>query len=136
MYFAFDHWTRPLTDSLSCLQSRAAAVNELRGENPADCETAYETALWLLYALLDETMHVGSSASAAETEEDRVTVNRFVHSITGRLQALRKKLAPASGGTTPGTTTTGNTTTAVGSPASAAPVRSQASNPATTAANG
>ncbi|KWU43996.1 kinase-like protein, partial [Rhodotorula sp. JG-1b] len=72
--------------------SRAAAVNELRGENPTDCETAYETALWLLYALLDDTMHAGSSASAAESEEDRATVSRFVHSITGRLTALRKKI--------------------------------------------
>ncbi|GAA5873370.1 hypothetical protein JCM3774_000761 [Rhodotorula dairenensis] len=85
--------------------SRAAAVNELRGENPTDCETAYETALWLLYALLDDTMHVGSSATAAESEEDRVTVTRFVHSITGRLTALRKKLAPTSGATTAGATT-------------------------------
>ncbi|GAA5987795.1 hypothetical protein JCM10908_007219 [Rhodotorula pacifica] len=95
--------------------SRAAAVNELRGENPTDCETAYETALWLLYALLDETMHVGSSATAAETEEDRVTVSRFVHSITGRLAALRKKIAPASGATTAGATTAG-----AGSPSSPA----------------
>ncbi|GAA6017710.1 hypothetical protein JCM11491_001178 [Sporobolomyces phaffii] len=70
--------------------SRAAAVNELRGENPGDCETAYETALWLLYALLDETM---SAQDGGQTDEDRTTVNRFVSSIRARLEALRKKIA-------------------------------------------
>ncbi|GAA5898446.1 serine/threonine protein kinase ATG1 [Sporobolomyces salmoneus] len=70
--------------------SRAAAVNELRGENPGDCETAYETALWLLYALLDETM---SAQDGGQSSEDRTTVNRFVSSIRARLEALRKKIA-------------------------------------------
>ncbi|GAA5936528.1 serine/threonine protein kinase ATG1 [Sporobolomyces koalae] len=70
--------------------SRAAAVNELRGENPGDCETAYETALWLLQALLDETM---SAQDGGQTDEDRTTVNRFVASIRARLEALRKKIA-------------------------------------------
>jgi hypothetical protein len=78
------------------LQSRAAAVNELRGESPADCETAYESALWLLYALLDDTLSPTSSSSAPDpvAEEDRTTVNRFVKSISARLEALRKKIAP------------------------------------------
>ncbi|GAA5917925.1 hypothetical protein JCM6882_006505 [Rhodosporidiobolus microsporus] len=89
--------------------SRAAAVNELRGESPADCETAYETALWMLYALLDETL-AGPSPSASPSatgagagavsnpaaDEDRATVERFVKSIGGRLVALRRKIAPAA----------------------------------------
>lgn len=71
-------------------QSRAAAVNELRGENPTDCETAYETALWMLYALLDET--IGAQPGDSVEDEDRATVNKFVASITGRLQSLRRKI--------------------------------------------
>ncbi|BGP48851.1 Serine/threonine-protein kinase [Rhodotorula kratochvilovae] len=95
--------------------SRAAAVNELRGENPTDCETAYETALWMLYALLDDTIHAGAGAPASpEADEDRATVSRFVQSITARLQALRRKIAP------PSTAASGATTAVVGSPSSAA----------------
>ncbi|GAA6059490.1 hypothetical protein JCM10212_002233 [Sporobolomyces blumeae] len=76
--------------------SRAAAVNELRGENPTDCETAYETALWLLYALLDDTM-AGPTGEGVQSDEDRTTVNRFVASIRARLEALRKKIAVVPG---------------------------------------
>lgn len=63
-------------------------MNELRGENPSDCEIAYETALWMLFALLDETMTGGTSIE----EDDRGTLNKFIGSITTRLQALRKKI--------------------------------------------
>ncbi|KAL8293679.1 hypothetical protein RQP46_000380 [Phenoliferia psychrophenolica] len=70
--------------------SRAAAVNELRGENPTDCETAYETALWMLYALLDET--IAAQPGESVEEEDRTTVNKFVASITTRLHSLRRKI--------------------------------------------
>ncbi|BGP25284.1 Serine/threonine-protein kinase [Rhodotorula toruloides] len=97
--------------------SRAAAVNELRGENPTDCETAYETALWMLYALLDNTIRTPNTATPAEIEEDRTTVTRFVQSITGRLQALRKKIAPVSAITSG--PTTGASTAVAGSPRSA-----------------
>ncbi|GAA5961702.1 hypothetical protein JCM21900_000638 [Sporobolomyces salmonicolor] len=72
--------------------SRAAAVNELRGENPADCETAYESALWMLYALLDDTM--SAQTGDGVPDEDCATVNRFIASIRARLEALRKKIAP------------------------------------------
>ncbi|KAM0753377.1 kinase-like protein [Meredithblackwellia eburnea MCA 4105] len=71
--------------------SRAAAVNELRGENPTDCETAYETALWMLYALLDET--ILTQPGDAVEDDDRTTINKFVASITTRLQSLRRKIA-------------------------------------------
>lgn len=63
-------------------------MNELRGESPTDCETAYETALWMLYAILDETMTGGPLVE----DEDRKNLNKFVASITGRLQALRRKI--------------------------------------------
>ncbi|GAA5844785.1 hypothetical protein JCM9279_002919 [Rhodotorula babjevae] len=103
--------------------SRAAAVNELRGENPSDCETAYETALWMLYALLDDTMHAGLPSSP-EVDEDRATVSRFVNSITARLQALRKKIVavapPSSSGPT-SAAQSGATTAVVGSPATSSP---------------
>ncbi|GAA5851452.1 hypothetical protein JCM8547_001099 [Rhodosporidiobolus lusitaniae] len=97
--------------------SRAAAVNELRGESPADCETAYETALWLLHALLDDTLSPSSPSTHADpgAEEDRVTVNRFVQSITARLAALRKKIAPvAPGGGVTSAVTSGSTTPSAG----------------------
>lgn len=69
------------------MQSRAAAVNELRGESSVDCETAYETALWMLYAILDETL-----AGDMVDEGDRAAVNKFVASISARLQSLRRKI--------------------------------------------
>ncbi|GAA5826401.1 hypothetical protein JCM11251_002352 [Rhodosporidiobolus azoricus] len=96
--------------------SRAAAVNELRGESPADCETAYETALWMLYALLDETLSGSSTPSTEAAEEDRVTVERFIKSIGARLAALRKKIAPAAGGNGGAGTavTSGSTTPSAG----------------------
>lgn len=74
----------------SRIQSRAAAVNELKGINPGDCETAYETALGMLNAILDES--VTPRPGDAADEEDRATVVRFVTSISNRLQALRRKL--------------------------------------------
>lgn len=40
------------------------------GENAQDCEIAYDTALWMLYAILDETMQEGEPVD----EEDKVTV--------------------------------------------------------------
>ncbi|GAA5925870.1 hypothetical protein JCM10213_007309 [Rhodosporidiobolus nylandii] len=90
--------------------SRAAAVNELRGESPADCETAYETALWMLYALLDPTMTGPAAPNDPGADEDRVTVGRFVQSITARLQALRKKIAPAPGAAGSTAPTSGSST--------------------------
>lgn len=92
--------------------SRAAAVNELRGEAPGDCETAYETALWMLYAILDETMSASTPAIAGDSagvpyaaaagggggmlivdEADRATVDKFIASISARLNALKRKIA-------------------------------------------
>lgn len=40
------------------------------GENAQECEIAYDTALWMLYAILDETMQEGELVD----EEDTITV--------------------------------------------------------------
>ena len=77
--------------------SRAAAVDELMGEGPNECEVAYETALWMLYAIIDP-------AWATVKDQDRSTVDKcawtgaawltrvVIASIQGRLEALRRKL--------------------------------------------
>lgn len=62
-------------------QSRAAAVSELKNENPSECEIAYETALWMLYAILDETMQEGEPVG----EEDKVHVQNCEHETTPNL---------------------------------------------------
>jgi Domain of unknown function (DUF3543) len=87
-------------------------VNELKGESGVECEAAYETALWMLYALVDVTMQDNEQVD----EDDRVTVDKceclqrlavaqlqgalltgrtsdskVVKSIQGRLEALRRK---------------------------------------------
>lgn len=44
----------------------------------------------MLYALLDET--IASQPGDLVEEEDRTVVNKFVASITTRLQSLRRKI--------------------------------------------
>jgi serine/threonine-protein kinase ULK/ATG1 len=56
----------------ACLQSRAAAVSELTGETTADCEVAYDTALYMLFAILDESLADGEPIK----EDDKATVNK------------------------------------------------------------
>lgn len=73
-------------------------MNELQSQNPADCEIAYETALWLLYAILDDTesngpRNTGEGKGDEEEEQDRETVLAFVESVEKRLKALRRKFA-------------------------------------------
>lgn len=53
-------------------QSRAAAVRELMGENAAECEIAYDTALWMLFAILDDTMQEGEAVD----EDNKVTIQQ------------------------------------------------------------
>lgn len=53
-------------------QSRAAALNELMGESITDCETAYETALYMLYAILETSPQAESSPK----DEDQATVDK------------------------------------------------------------
>lgn len=45
-------------------------MSELMGENAQECEIAYDTALWMLHAILDETMQEGELVD----EDDTVTV--------------------------------------------------------------
>ncbi|CAN6624433.1 serine/threonine-protein kinase Atg1p [Trichomonascus vanleenenianus] len=67
--------------------SRAAAVNELSGEDLDGCELSYGTAVWMLEALLE-----GDGGSDDLDDEDRQVVEKFIASITHRLFVLRKKL--------------------------------------------
>ncbi|KAI7870051.1 kinase-like domain-containing protein [Spinellus fusiger] len=67
--------------------SRTAAVHELVGENIAECEQDYQTAIWLLAAILQS----GEDEPDME-EEDRRIINKFVDSIRHRIAVLRKKM--------------------------------------------
>ncbi|SAM07914.1 hypothetical protein [Absidia glauca] len=71
--------------------SRAAAVNELVGENIPEvrtCEQDYQTAIWMLEAI----MEVGDDKDEAIEEDDRNIINKFIDSIQQRLSILRKKI--------------------------------------------
>jgi serine/threonine-protein kinase ULK2 len=61
-------------------QSRAAAVNELVGEDLPGCESSYETSIIMLEALLEPLPSDGigtdSDASEKMDEEDRLTVEK------------------------------------------------------------
>lgn len=46
-------------------------------ENPSECEIAYDTALWMLYAILDDTMQEGEPVG----EEDKVHVQNCTSSV-------------------------------------------------------
>ncbi|KAB8078347.1 hypothetical protein BDV29DRAFT_9766 [Aspergillus leporis] len=89
--------------------SRAAAINELTGEDLSGCEIAYVTAIRMLEAVLeDEVSRPGPGGGADKSDaqrdgdkaildgvriEDRQVVMKLVSSIRGRLASLRKKLA-------------------------------------------
>jgi hypothetical protein len=81
------------------------------GDNSQECEIAYDTALWMLYTILDETMQEGEPVD----EEDKVTVRNckllhttelmghadvafytVIESIKGRLAALKRKMRSSS----------------------------------------
>ncbi|KAI9884577.1 MAG: hypothetical protein M1823_003626 [Watsoniomyces obsoletus] len=88
--------------------SRAAAVNELVGEDLAGCEIAYVTAVRMLEAVLETDDEAptqqgesgsgggGGGASSGDVNgmqaEDRQVVEKMVESLRGRLAALRKKI--------------------------------------------
>ncbi|KAI9794873.1 MAG: Serine/threonine-protein kinase [Peltula sp. TS41687] len=97
--------------------SRAAAVNELVGEDLAGCEIAYVTAVRMLEAVLETDDEVarprsqstsvvpeGNEANASGGDlpingmqvEDRQVVEKLVSSLRVRLSALRKKIAVIS----------------------------------------
>ncbi|KAI9289116.1 kinase-like domain-containing protein [Umbelopsis sp. AD052] len=66
--------------------SRAAAVNELVGENIAGCERDYKIGIYMLEAILEDEEQVME-------EDDRRIINKFVESIKNRLNVLLKKKA-------------------------------------------
>ncbi|KAG2420885.1 hypothetical protein HFD88_000499 [Aspergillus terreus] len=84
--------------------SRAAAINELTGEDLSGCEIAYVTAIRMLEAVLEEDEMPSTAGDKADRKdgeqtmldsvqaEDRQVVVKLVSSIRGRLTALQKKL--------------------------------------------
>ncbi|KAI9796046.1 MAG: Serine/threonine-protein kinase [Piccolia ochrophora] len=92
--------------------SRAAAVNELVGEDLSGCELAYVTAVRMLEAVLEDDdeptwktavgtdrepgISGGKGAINGMQAEDRQVVEKLVVSMRGRLGALRKKVAVMS----------------------------------------
>ncbi|KAI9852175.1 MAG: Serine/threonine-protein kinase [Thelocarpon superellum] len=78
--------------------SRAAAVNELLGDDLPGCEIAYVTAVRMLEAVLegDEGCDRDERPIDGMEVEDRKVVEKLVASMRGRLQALRKKMAMIS----------------------------------------
>ncbi|GAB5593238.1 Serine/threonine-protein kinase [Umbelopsis nana] len=66
--------------------SRAAAVNELVGENIAGCERDYKIGIYMLEAILEDDEQVME-------DDDRRIINKFVESIKNRLNVLLKKKA-------------------------------------------
>ncbi|KAJ5610715.1 hypothetical protein N7510_007434 [Penicillium lagena] len=99
--------------------SRAAAINELTGEDLAGCEIAYVTAIRMLEAVLeDEGSRTDRQDATSAGEkvvlddlqaEDRQVVLRLVSSMRGRLASLRKKLALLAKRTSAPTPTTSST---------------------------
>ncbi|OKL56538.1 Serine/threonine-protein kinase atg1 [Talaromyces atroroseus] len=85
--------------------SRAAAINELTGEDLQGCEIAYITAIRMLEAVLENDELSQSQKSGdrvVDSErivldgvqvEDRKVVSKLVSSIRSRLTSLRKKIA-------------------------------------------
>ncbi|KAI7879377.1 kinase-like protein [Lichtheimia hyalospora FSU 10163] len=67
--------------------SRAAAVYELVGENIPGCEHDYQTAIWMLEAILEVTADDDTQVE----EDDRRIINKFIDSIRSRIAVLRKK---------------------------------------------
>ncbi|KAI8380214.1 kinase-like domain-containing protein [Blakeslea trispora] len=72
--------------------SRAAAVNELVGENITECEQDYQTAIWMLEAILQ----VRPKGQTTIEAEDQRIINRLIDSIRHRITVLRKKLGASS----------------------------------------
>lgn len=69
--------------------SKAAALNELKGEELEGCERAYATSIWMLESLLHDGL---------ENDDDKHTVQTFVDSIGNRLLVLRGKLTTVQKG--------------------------------------
>lgn len=68
--------------------SRAAAVNELVGEDLMSCEVSYRTAVLLMKTLLEGPYEDGERME----EDDREVISKFTASIESRLTALNQRL--------------------------------------------
>ncbi|KAI7889779.1 kinase-like domain-containing protein [Mucor mucedo] len=68
--------------------SRAAAVHELVGENITECEQDYQTAIWMLEAILQ----VRPNDEISIEQDDRRIITKFIDSIRHRITVLRKKM--------------------------------------------
>ncbi|KAI9021649.1 kinase-like domain-containing protein [Phycomyces nitens] len=68
-------------------KSRGAAVLELVGENLTKCEQDYQTAIWLLSAIMQH-----EEEGIVLEENDRRIINKFIDSIRIRISALRRKM--------------------------------------------
>ncbi|WVQ95920.1 hypothetical protein IAU59_003019 [Kwoniella sp. CBS 9459] len=71
--------------------SRQAAVAELQGDL-LSAEQGYETSLWLLQALLDESVY----ETGRVRDDDKATYEKLLIPIKARLDALRRKVAESS----------------------------------------
>ncbi|CAG8618112.1 7813_t:CDS:10 [Ambispora leptoticha] len=69
--------------------SRQAALDELENDDLLGCERAYQTAILMLNAILDSPQDEQDNMD----EDDRRIVNKFILSITNRLNSLQKKIA-------------------------------------------
>ncbi|KAI8358657.1 kinase-like domain-containing protein [Mortierella sp. GBAus27b] len=76
--------------------SKTAAMKELVNEDYAESEKNYQTAIWMLHAILDGAGEDGRSE--AIEEDDREILNRFIRSIEHRLNLLRRRIASARTG--------------------------------------
>ncbi|ORZ00507.1 kinase-like domain-containing protein [Syncephalastrum racemosum] len=67
--------------------SRAAAVHELVGEDMAGCEQDYQSAIYMLEAILE----VDHEDNVVIEDDDYRIINKFIDSIRHRISVLRKK---------------------------------------------
>ncbi|RHZ79371.1 hypothetical protein Glove_149g34 [Diversispora epigaea] len=82
-----DCFAEKLLYDRACEMSRQAAVNELTGQDLPGCERAYQSAIFMLNAILESTPEDGDTLD----DQDRQIVNKFIVSITKRLNSLKKK---------------------------------------------
>ncbi|RPA90805.1 kinase-like protein [Choiromyces venosus 120613-1] len=76
--------------------SRAAAVNELVGDDLNGCEVAYVTSIRMLEAVLENDSVDQNDGEGGMEEDDRMVVENYVSNIRKRLVSLKKKMSDVS----------------------------------------
>ncbi|KAF9578276.1 Serine/threonine-protein kinase, partial [Lunasporangiospora selenospora] len=71
--------------------SKNAAMKEISSDEYSESERSYQTSIWMLHAILDGAGADGQSE--AIEEDDREILNKFIRSIEGRLNLLRRRAA-------------------------------------------